>query len=122
VQPGSEEVPGDVVLGIGSASCFHVPQPVLHVHPNGVQVQAAPAVEADHLPLRRGRGEVGPYLVAERAVLPSAADEGDRSQDPGPFLHAGVVVAVDAGQDLVWVVKLDLHNVGFDDEKLYIIV
>jgi hypothetical protein len=37
-------------------------------------------------------------------------------------LHAGVVVAVDAGQDLVWVVKLDLHNVGFDDEKLYIIV
>lgn len=106
--PGSEQIPGDVVLGIGSASSFHVSQPVLHVHPNGVQVEAAPAVEADHLPLRRSRGEVGPNLVAERAILPTAADEGERSQDPGPFFHAGVVVPVDAGQDLVWIVKLDL--------------
>lgn len=117
-QPGSEQIPGDVVLGIGigigSASSFRVSQPVLHVHTNGVQVQAAPAVEADHLAHRRSRGEVGPYLVAERSVLPSAADDGDRSQDSGPFFHAGVVVAVDADQDLVWVVKLDLHNVHFE--------
>lgn len=109
-QPGSKQIPGDVVLGVGSASSFHVSQPVLHVHPNGVQVEAAPAVEADHLPLRRSRGEVGPDLVAERAVLASAADEGERSQDPGPFFHAGVVVPVDAGQDLVWIVKLDLQQ------------
>lgn len=82
---------------------------MLHVHSNGVQVEAAPAMEADHLPLSRSGGEVGPDLVAERAVLPSAADEGERSQHPGPFFHAGVVVPVDAGQHLVWIVKLDLH-------------
>ena len=92
---------------------------MLHVHPNGVQVQAAPAMEADHLPHRRGRAEVGPYLVPKRTVLPSAADDGDRSQDSGPFFHTVVVVAVDAGQDLVWVVKLDLHNVGLMMNTVY---
>jgi hypothetical protein len=108
----SEQVPGNVVLGrSGSASGSGVPdpEPVLHVHPDGVQVEAAPAVEAHHLPLRRGGGEVGADLVAERAVPPPAADQGERTQHPGPFLDARVVVPVDAGQDLVRVVQLDLQ-------------
>lgn len=83
---------------------------MLHVHANGVQVQAAPAMEPDHLPFRRRRAEVGSDLLAERPVLPPVADESDRPQHSGPFILAGVVVAAYAVQDLVWVVQLDLHR------------
>jgi hypothetical protein len=115
----SEQIPRDVILGTAGSAGFVDSQPVLHVHSDGVQVLAAPAMEADHLSLCGSRAEVAPYLIAEGSVLPSAADECDRSQDSGPFFHAGVVVAVDAGQHLMWVVKLDLHEMHAFDEKLY---
>ena len=73
---------------------------MLHVHPNGVQVLPAPAMEPDHLTFRRRRREVRPDLLAERPLLPSVALEGDRSQNSRPFLPVGVVVAVYACQDL----------------------
>lgn len=79
------------------------------MHPNGVQVLPAPAMEAHNLPFRLRRREVCPELLSEWPVLPSVADEGDRPQNPGPFLPVGVVVAVYACQDLVWVVQFNLQ-------------
>jgi hypothetical protein len=100
----SEEVLGQHVIG-GRPP---VPEPVLHVHTDGIQVLPAPAMEPDHLPLGRRRREEAACFITKRTVLAPVGDEREGPQDTGPFPSVSVVVAVDACQHLVGVVKFNL--------------
>lgn len=85
---------------------------MLHVNSDGVQIQAAPPMEAHHLTLRRGRSEECPNFFSKRTVLPSACIKTQRLHDFMSLVIAyATIISRYAGDHFMRVLQFYLQNI-----------
>lgn len=95
--------------GLGSRRLLT--QPMLHVDPNSIQIQATPTMESNHLPFCSSRREMGSYLLSKRSILPPSWVECKWFYDYWPLISVnGGVVSTHAIQNLMGVIKFNLQR------------
>lgn len=95
----------------GGPWSFLISKPVLHVDPNGIQVQAAPPMETHHLAFCSGWSEEFTYFFTKWTILATTGVESQWLHDYMLLILSNwPVIARYASQHLIWILQLYLKS------------